>query len=127
MNIKGQGHLLTFIEGHSDSTFSNFFSLETARLTVSKFYMEPPWDEGMKVNTNGLCHMTKMAVMPMYGKTCKNPVFLNQKADDLEIWYATLVTQVLPNLFKWWPWVDLDLFYSKVKFGPFCFCMGKCL
>ena len=23
--------------------------------------------------------------------------------------------------FKWWPWVDFDLFYSKVKLGPFCF------
>ena len=29
MNIKGQDHLLT-VQGHSDSTFSNFFSLETA-------------------------------------------------------------------------------------------------
>ena len=24
-------------------------------------------------------------------------------------------------------WFDLDLFYSKVKIGPFCFCMGKFL
>ena len=24
MNIKGQGHSLTFVKGHSDSTFSNF-------------------------------------------------------------------------------------------------------
>ena len=22
------------------------------------------------------------------------------------------------TLFKWWPWVDLDLFYGKVKFDP---------
>ena len=22
-------------------------------------------------------------------------------------------------LFTWWPWVDLDLFYGKIKFGPF--------
>ena len=31
MNIKGQGHSLTFVLGHSDPTFSNFFSLETAK------------------------------------------------------------------------------------------------
>ena len=31
---------------------------------------------------------------------------------------------VLPNLFKLWPWVDLDPFYAKVKFGYICFCMG---
>ena len=36
--------------------------------------------------------------------------------------------QVLPTLFKlWklWPWVDLDLFYDKVKFGYIGFCMGR--
>ena len=44
-------------------------------------------------------------------------------ADDLETWYAASVARVLPSLLK--SWVDLDLFYSKVKFGPLCFCMGK--
>ena len=29
------------------------------------------------------------------------------------------------SLFKWWPYVDLDLFYSKVKFGVLCFYMTK--
>ena len=32
---------------------------------------------------------------------------------------------VLPKLFKLRPWVDLDLFYAKVKFGHIGFCMGK--
>ena len=32
---------------------------------------------------------------------------------------------VLPNLYKLWPWVDLDLFYAKVKFGHIGLCMGK--
>ena len=67
MNIS-QGHSLTFVEGHSDSTFLNFFSLETARPIEAKFYMEPAQDEGKKVSTNDLCHMTKMAAMPIYGK-----------------------------------------------------------
>ena len=60
-------------------------------------------------------------------KTFKNALLWNQIADDLETWYVALVTRVLPSLCKWWPWVVLDLFYSEVKFGPFCFCMGKCL
>ena len=68
MNIKGQGHSLTFMQGHSESTFSNFFSLETAEPIEAKFHMEPARNEGMKVNTNGSCHMTKMATMPIYGK-----------------------------------------------------------
>ena len=62
MNIKGQGHSLTLVEGHSDSTFSSFFSLETAKLIEAKFHMENESEY-----TNGLCHMTKMAAMPIYG------------------------------------------------------------
>ena len=102
-NIKGQDHSLTFIQGHSDSTFSNFFSLETPMPTEA--HMEPPWDGGMKVSTIGLCHMTKMATMSIYGK---NLLLWNEKADDLETFYTASVTQAQPNLFKWWPWVDLE-------------------
>ena len=67
-DIKGQGLSSTLVQGHSDSTFSNFFSLETARPIEAKFHVELPWDGGMTVNTNELRHMTKMADMPIYGK-----------------------------------------------------------
>ena len=50
------------------STFLNFFSLETARQIKPKFHVDPPWDGVMKVSTNDLCHMTKMAAMSKYGK-----------------------------------------------------------
>ena len=33
--------------------------------------------------------------------------------------------QVLPKFFKLWPWVDLDPFDAKVKFGYIGFCIGK--
>ena len=81
MNVKGQGRSLTLVQSHSDSTFSNFFSLETARPTGTKFHVALPLDGGMKVSSNGLCHMTKIATMPIYGK---NLLLWNQKADDLE-------------------------------------------
>ena len=42
MNIKGHGHSLNFVQGHTDSTFSNFFCSETARPIAAKFHMEPP-------------------------------------------------------------------------------------
>ena len=51
------------------ATYSNFFSLETAKPIEAKFYVEPPWDRGMKVCSNGHGHMTNMAAMPIY---CKN-------------------------------------------------------
>ena len=44
MNLKGQGHSLTLVQDHLDSTFLNFFSLETARPIEAKFHVEPPWD-----------------------------------------------------------------------------------
>ena len=90
MNIKDQGHSLTLVQGHSDSMFSNFSSLESARLIEAKFHVEPPWDEGTKVCSNGPGHMTNMAAMPIYVKNTKKSENLlqNQKVGDLETWYA---------------------------------------
>ena len=59
--------------------------------------MEPPWDGGTKGCSNGPGHMTKMAAMPIY--TLKN-LLQNQKADDLESWYAASGARVLSSLFK---------------------------
>ena len=59
----------------------------------AKFHMEPPWDGGTKVCSNGPGHMTKMAVMPIYGKNLK-------KYSSLETWYVASDAQVLPSLFK---------------------------
>ena len=78
------------------------------------------WDGVTKVCSNGPGHLTKVAAMSIYGKHLTNPLLRHQKADDLETWYAASGAQVLPS-----SWVDLDLFYGKVKFGPLCFCMGK--
>ena len=79
MNIKGQGHSLTFVQCHSDSTFSNFFSLETDGLIQAKFHVEPPWDRGMKNCSNGLCHMTNIAAMLLYSKNLKKVFFSRTK------------------------------------------------
>ena len=79
----------------------------------------------MKVYTNELGHMTNMAAMPIYGKNLKNLLLQNQSTDDLETLYVALSMQVLFRLFKLLPWVDLDKFYTKVKFGDIGVCMGK--
>ena len=105
MNISGQGHSLTLVQGQSESTFLNFFSLETAGSMEAKFHLEPNfiWDEGMKGCSNGPGHMTNMAATPIYGKNIKYLLLWNQKADvDLGSWYAVSGTQVLhvPCLFK---------------------------
>ena len=68
MNIRGQDHSLTFVQGHSDSTFWNFFSSEITRPIEAKFHIEPPRDIGMKICSNVPGHMAKMASRPIYGK-----------------------------------------------------------
>ena len=39
----------------------------------------------MKINTNELGHMTNMAAIPIYDKTLKNLLLLDQLTDDLEL------------------------------------------
>ena len=58
--------------------FSNIFSSETIRPLEAKFHMDPPWDGGTKVYSNGLDHMTNMAAMPIYVKHL-NTSSLNSK------------------------------------------------
>ena len=43
-------------------------SQKTAWPNKAKFYVEPPWVGGMKVCSQNLGHMTKMASTSMYGK-----------------------------------------------------------
>ena len=51
--------------------------------------MELHWDGGTKVCLKGPGHMTKMAAMLIYNKKkLRNLLLRNQKADDLETWYA---------------------------------------
>ena len=43
--------------------------------------------------------MTKMAAMPIYGKTFKNLLLQNQVTDGLETWYGVSGTKVLLRSF----------------------------
>ena len=77
-----------------------------------------PWpilQQGPFCFSNVHGHITKIASMPIYGKNFQNLLLRNQEADDLETWHTASGTQVLPVLFKWWQWVDLNHFYD-VKF-----------
>ena len=108
MNIKGQGHSLTSVQGHSYSTFSNFFSLETAGPIEAKFYVEPQWDQKMKVYSNGPGHMTNIATMPIYGKNLKKSSALEPKGQCLwklvcGIGYSS-TTMYVQMMTLGWPW-----------------------
>ena len=82
------------------STVSNVFSSETTGPNDAKFHMVLLWDGGTKVYSNGPGHMPKMATMPIYSENLKKSSSMEQKADDLEIWYAASGALVLSRLFK---------------------------
>ena len=66
MNTKGQSHLLTWVLDSSDSVALNFY--KTTGLIETKLHIEPQWGWEVKVCSCNRGHMTKMAVMPIYGK-----------------------------------------------------------
>ena len=60
MCVKGQGHSLTLVKGHSDFEFKTCFSQkQLGHLEPKIFY------------TNELGHLTNMTPMPIYGKNLK--------------------------------------------------------
>ena len=54
------------------STISNLFFSKTPCSIKAKFYVEFPWVGGLKVYSQPLGHMTKIAATPRYGKTPSN-------------------------------------------------------
>ena len=124
MSTTGQGHSLTLVQV-TYSIFSYFFSSITARPIEAQFHVAFPWDGEMEAISNDLGHLTKMATMPIYGKTFKNLILWSQRLMTLKLGTQRLVLKY----YQICPTDDLGLtltyFYSKVKFGPFCLCMGK--
>ena len=96
------------------STFSNIFSSETTKAIEAKFHMESPWDSGTKVCSNGPGHMTKWPPCPYMVKTLKSLLLRNQRADDLETWYAASGALVFSNDD---PGLSLVYFTARSKLG----------
>ena len=72
------------------------------RLNVeAKFHMEPPWEGGTKVCSNGPGHMTKMAAMPIYGKNLKKISFPEPKVYNIGCISTTKFVQMMTLD---WPW-----------------------
>ena len=105
------------------STFSNI-SFENTGPIEAKFHLEPPWGSGTEVCSNDHGHMTKMAAMPICGRTVKN-LLRNQKADDLETWYVASDTQVLPILFNDDPGLTFIYFMARSNLVPCAFVWEK--
>ena len=84
---------------------------------------------GTKVYVNGPGHLTKKKWLPCpyMVKTFRNCLLRKQKSYDPETWHVALGTQATQGFHKWWPRVNLDLFYGKVKWVTYTFEWGKLL
>ena len=65
-----------------------------------------------------------MAATPTYGKNPSKIIF-SGFGGPISTWYVALGTPAHHSLLKFRPWVDLDLFYGKAKFGNLGFSIGK--
>ena len=123
MNIKGQDHSLTLIQGHLDS---NFLFLETVWPIEAKFYVEPPWDGGLKVWPNGLGQMTKMASMPIYGKNLNKISFSGTKRPiTLKVGMQHWVLEYYQVCSNDDPWMTLTYFMARSSLVPYAFVWEK--
>ena len=66
-----------------------------------------------------------MAAMPIYGKNSLKFFPWNQWNNFKETWYVASGTTAHHSLYKLLPWVDLDLFFGKVKFCKLGFDIEK--
>ena len=88
-----------------------------------KFHVEPPWDGGTKVCSNGPGHMTKMAAMPIYGK--KNLLLRNQKVYDLELGMQHRVLEYYQIYSNDDPGLTLTYFTARSNLVPYAFVLEK--
>ena len=106
MNIKGQGHSLTFVQGHSDSTFSNFISLET-HIPIEANFMwslhgigEWKWVQSVYVT------WPRWPRVHLWLKIIKKSSSL-EKADDFETFLSvrySSTTKFVQMMTLAWPW-----------------------
>ena len=66
-----------------------------------------------------------MAVMLIYGKSPLE-IFFSGTSETISTKYVASGTTAHDSLFKLLPWVDIDLFFSKVKFCNIGFYIEKC-
>ena len=124
--MKSQSHSLTLVQDHSDSTFSNFFFLETAWRLKPNFMYSLHGMGGRKFDHSCLDHLTKTVAMPIYGKNLKKTFFSGTKRS------MTLKAGMLHWVLKYYqvnskddPGMTLTYFTVRSNLVPYAFVWRK--
>ena len=91
---------------------------------LNQIFMKAFRYKEMKIWWHDAGHMTKMAATPIYSKKPFKNLLRNRQTISTKQ-YVTSGTPAHHSLFKWWPSINLDLFYGKVIFGNLGFSMEK--
>ena len=87
--------------------------------------MEPPWNGGTNIYSNGQGHMTKMAAMPIYGRNLKKIFFSGTKR------LMTFKLGMQHQVFEYYQVGSNDdpgltmTNLQQGQIGPLCFYVGK--
>ena len=125
MSIEGQGHFLTLAQGRVHIKIQTGFSQKLLCRSETNFVWKLSGTRKWKSDDMLLVTWPRWPPRPYMVKTFENLLLQNRMSYDLETWLVASGTQALQSLYKWWPWVDLDLFYDKVKCGNYGFSIGK--
>ena len=106
------------------STFSNIFFSETTGPIEAKFHVEPPWDGGMKVCSNGPGHVTKMAAMSIYGKNLKKKFSGTKRLMTLKLGMQHRVLEYYQVRSNDDPGLTLIYFTTRSNLVPYAFVWG---
>ena len=98
--------------------FVNVARLEIGQLFTQGARLGHPCTLDTFLVSNGPGHMTKMATMPIYGKKTLKNVLRNQKADDLESWYAASGAQCYQVCSNDDPGLTLTYFTTRSNLVP---------
>ena len=81
----------------------------------AKFHVDPPWDRGTKIGSNGPGHMTKMAAMPIY--MVKHEKFFFSVTKRL----MTLTVGMQHHLHEYYSGLTLTYFMARSNFVSYAF------
>ena len=113
MSIKGQGLSLNLAIDHSDFIRITCFSQKLSGIW-NLISCESYWENG---NENLYKRVSSHGQDSHRAHVWQKPLKSPEPTDRwFKIWYVASGIQVLPILFKWWPWDDLDLLTGRVKY-----------
>ena len=88
--------------------------------------MELLWDGGTKICSNGPCHVTKMAAMPIYGKNLKEIFFSGTKRPmTLRLGMQHRVLEYYQMCSNDDPWTTMTYFTARSNLVPYAFVLEK--